>query len=96
VEQVAARAQRPVINKTELDADAGYCTAEGENPLLAVFFDMYTGDGVSIWRIDLAPAQVLFTIEYRLRTKENTLTRLMRDRFGDILQNTRGIYDHSL
>ena len=49
MEQVAARAQRPVINRTELDADAGYCTADGENPLLAVFFDMYTGDGVSIF-----------------------------------------------
>jgi uncharacterized protein (TIGR03435 family) len=49
VEQVAARAERPVINKTELDVESGYCTVDGENPLLAVLFDMYSGDRVSVF-----------------------------------------------
>ncbi len=49
VEQVAVRAQRPVIDETGLDADAGYCTADGESPLLAVLFEMYAGDPVSVF-----------------------------------------------
>jgi uncharacterized protein (TIGR03435 family) len=48
-EQVAARAQRPVINETGLDGDATYCTVDQEDPLLAVMFAMDTGDGASVF-----------------------------------------------
>ncbi len=48
-EQVAVRAQQPVVNETGLDGDASYCTVDEEDPLLAIMFAMGSGDGASVF-----------------------------------------------
>jgi uncharacterized protein (TIGR03435 family) len=47
-EQVAVRAQQPVIDETGLDGDAAYCTDDGADPLLALLFEM-SGDRASVF-----------------------------------------------